>query len=72
MAGTSGSTTFQKLDYRGGRDEEIAELILSIQNKEAGVDLSIEEQPDLLDIVHAYRDGASGSLCRAQMPKQGP
>lgn len=44
-------------DYHGGRDPEVAALVLSIQNDEAGIDLSIEEQPDLLDIAAAYREG---------------
>lgn len=43
--------------YAGGRDEEVADLILSIQNGEAGLNLSIEDQPDLLDIPNGYRDG---------------
>lgn len=45
------------VDYFGGRDPEVAALVLSIQNDEAGIDLGIEEQPDLLDIGRAYRDG---------------
>ncbi|MCW2406839.1 GNAT superfamily N-acetyltransferase [Sphingobium sp. B1D7B] len=45
------------LDYHGGRDPEVAALVLSIQNDEAGIDLPIEEQPDLLDIAAAYREG---------------
>lgn len=44
-------------DYHGGRDPEIAALVLAIQNGEAGIDLPIEEQPDLLDIAAAYREG---------------
>ena len=44
-------------EYKGGRDPEVAELILSIQNGEAGLNLGIDDQPDLLDIIHAYRSG---------------
>jgi hypothetical protein len=29
--------------YTGGRDREVAELVLSIQNGEAGLNLSIED-----------------------------
>ena len=43
--------------YSGGRDREIADLILSIQNGEAGLSLSVEDQPDLLDIAGTYCDG---------------
>lgn len=45
------------LRYSGGRDEEVAELILSIQNQEAGLALSLADQPDLLDIASSYRNG---------------
>ena len=45
------------LGYTGGRDQEVAELILSIQNVEAGLGLSVEDQPDLRDIADAYRNG---------------
>lgn len=44
-------------DYHGGRDPEVAALVLAIQNGEAGIDLPIEEQPDLLNIAAAYREG---------------
>ena len=43
--------------YLGGRDEEIAALILGIQNGEAGLDLTVADQPDLTDIVEAYAQG---------------
>ena len=42
--------------YSGKYDDEIISLILNIQNKEAGIGLSLEEQPDLLDtpsVAHA-------------------
>jgi RimJ/RimL family protein N-acetyltransferase len=43
--------------YTGGRDRDVADLILSIQNGEAGLNLSIDDQPDLRDIANEYRDG---------------
>jgi len=42
---------------QGGRDEEIAALTLSIQNDEAGLNLTVADQPDLIDIVQAYARG---------------
>ncbi|MEG3175345.1 GNAT family N-acetyltransferase [Sphingomonas sp. RB3P16] len=48
---------YEILGYFGGRDHEIAALILSIQNYEAGLDLSIADQPDLLDVATSYRSG---------------
>lgn len=41
--------------YRRAYDDEIISLILSIQNDEAGIGLSIQEQPDLLDIEQYYQ-----------------
>ncbi len=41
--------------YRGKYDEEIISLILGIQNGEAGIGLSLEEQPDLTDIARYYQ-----------------
>ncbi|MEG3086908.1 GNAT family N-acetyltransferase [Sphingomonas sp. PB4P5] len=43
--------------YHGGRDDEVAALILSIQNDEAGLNLTVADQPDLLDVAASYRDG---------------
>jgi predicted N-acetyltransferase YhbS len=43
--------------YWGGHDNEIAHLILSIQNGEAGLALTLDDQPDLLDIPTAYASG---------------
>ncbi|NBU25526.1 MAG: GNAT family N-acetyltransferase [Gammaproteobacteria bacterium] len=43
--------------YTGGRDGEIAAMVLAIQNGEYGLALTIEEQPDLADIPRAYADG---------------
>lgn len=48
---------FNVREYQGGRDADIATLILSIQNGEAGLDLTIEEQPDLIDISSSYASG---------------
>jgi GNAT superfamily N-acetyltransferase len=44
-------------DYQGDRDQEVADLVLSIQNGEAGLGLTIDDQPDLLRIAKDYRDG---------------
>jgi GNAT superfamily N-acetyltransferase len=43
--------------YTGGRDGAIAAMVLAIQNGEYGLDLTIDEQPDLADIPRAYSDG---------------
>ncbi len=42
--------------YCGKYDEQIIELILDIQNNESKINLSLEEQPDLLDIKQSYQD----------------
>ena len=42
--------------YSGKYDDEIIVLILGIQNNESKIGLSIEEQPDLLDIRHNYQE----------------
>ena len=47
--------------YRGERDREIISLILSIQNGEAKIGLSLQEQPDLLDIRRSYQ-GTGGEF----------
>lgn len=44
-------------EYHGGRDHEVAALVLSIQNDEAGLGLTLDEQPDLKDIAAAYASG---------------
>ena len=41
--------------YSGKFDSEIISLILSIQNDEAKIGLSLQEQPDLLDIHRSYQ-----------------
>lgn len=47
---------FEIVAYDGGRDDEVAALVLAVQ-RETGVIVPIEEQPELLDIGGAYRDG---------------
>lgn len=41
--------------YHGKYDAEIIALILGIQNEEAKINLSLEEQPDLKDIQGCYQ-----------------
>ncbi len=41
--------------YHGEHDDEIISLILDIQNNEAKINLSLAEQPDLLDISRCYQ-----------------
>ena len=41
--------------YSGKFDDEIISLILSIQNDEVKIGLSLQEQPDLLDIYRSYQ-----------------
>ncbi|MGH1556878.1 GNAT family N-acetyltransferase [Caulobacter segnis] len=48
---------FEIIDYEGGRDAEVAALILSVQRDDVGIFVPVEEQPELLDIAGAYRDG---------------
>lgn len=47
--------------YSGKYDKQIIDLILSIQNNEAKINLSLEEQPDLMDI-HRYYQQADGEF----------
>lgn len=42
--------------YNGEYDNEIINLILSIQNNESKINLSLEEQPDLKDIKKCYQE----------------
>ena len=49
---------YEIVAYAGGRDPEVASLILTIQREDVGLDVPIEEQPELFDIADAYRDGA--------------
>jgi len=41
--------------YCGKYDDEIISLILDIQNNEAKINLSLQEQPDLLTISQSYQ-----------------
>ncbi len=41
--------------YKEKYTDEIISLILDIQNNEAKINLSLEEQPDLLDISNSYQ-----------------
>lgn len=41
--------------YSEKYDDEIISLILEIQNNKAGIHLSLQEQPDLLDIRRCYQ-----------------
>ncbi len=46
------------ITYREKYKRQIIDLILHIQNEEANIDLSLAEQPDLLDIPRYYeKDG---------------
>ena len=45
------------ITYREEYKQQIIDLILAIQNEEAGINLSLEEQPDLLNIASAYQSG---------------
>ena len=46
------------VDCRGGRDAEVTTLILDIQRSDVGLHVPVEEQPELLDLATAYRNGA--------------
>lgn len=43
------------ITYSENYKDEIISLILGIQNDEAGINLSLQEQPDLLDISQSYQ-----------------
>lgn len=45
------------ITYRDEYKQQVIDLILAIQNEEAGINLSLEEQPDLLNIASAYQSG---------------
>jgi N-acetylglutamate synthase-like GNAT family acetyltransferase len=48
----------QIITYQEKYKQQIIDLILGIQNNEAKINLSLEEQPDLLDITTCYeKDG---------------
>jgi len=48
---------YEICEYDGGRDPEVAALILTIQRVDVGLYVAIEEQPELLDLAGAYRHG---------------
>ena len=48
---------YEIVAYDGTRDPEVAALILAIQRDDVGLDVPIGEQPELLDLAGAYRDG---------------
>ena len=48
------------ITYQDTYKEQIIDLILSIQNNEAKINLSIDEQPDLLDIHDSYEKEDGG------------
>ena len=48
------------VDYQGAFMDGVVQLILTIQNIEAGLDISLEEQPDLLDIQSNYQKTGGG------------
>ena len=50
-------SNYEIIEYGGGRDGEVATLILAVQRDDVGLIVPIEEQPELLDIGQAYRDG---------------
>ncbi len=52
--------------YEKGYQQQVIELILHIQNEEAGIDLSLAEQPDLLDIENSYFRGGGDFLLAVQ------
>jgi len=42
------------MEFQDKYQQQIIDLILSIQNDEAGINLTIAEQPDLLDVPSCY------------------
>jgi len=44
--------------YAPGDEQGIVDLIVPIQREEFGIDISAEDQPDLLDIARFYQTGA--------------
>lgn len=43
--------------YQPQYQDQVIDLILGIQNNEAKINLSLNEQPDLKDIPHSYQQG---------------
>jgi N-acetylglutamate synthase-like GNAT family acetyltransferase len=48
------------VDYRPEFTDGVIDLILTIQNVEAGLDISLEQQPDLLSIESNYLQAGGG------------
>lgn len=46
---------YEIIRYQGGRNAEVAAFILAIQRDDVGLDVPINEQPELLNISDAYR-----------------
>lgn len=46
--------------YTLALQDEVIELILTIQQVEFGFKISAEDQPDLLDVENSYQTGAGG------------
>ena len=49
--------TYRIDHYQGGRDSDVAAMVLKIQNDEQSLDLTMADQPDLEDIAKAYGNG---------------
>ena len=48
---------YEIVRYDGGCNPEIAAFILTIQRDDVGLNVPINEQPELRNIAHAYRHG---------------
>ncbi len=48
------------VDYRAEFMDGVVQMILTIQNIEAGLEISLEQQPDLLDIQSSYQKPGGG------------
>ncbi len=56
----SGTTSVSIASYREELKAQIIDLILHIQNVEAGIGISAEDQPDILAIQSCYLDNEGG------------
>lgn len=52
------------IEYTEDYAERVRELILHIQNDEAGINLTLEEQPDLLDVETYYLKGGGNGVLK--------
>lgn len=50
------------IEYTEAYKQQVIDLILHIQNEEAGLNLSLDEQPDLTDVKGCYFDGGGTFL----------